>query len=410
MTSSSPAASSPMSQVGIVIRDGPSLECSIEDCEEVFVPPSATDCQDAICKRCASGLSVGTDELGSYCGLGCAPKGCSTPNTAARGSNTCTHKEQYCTQCSDGWESELNRTSLLPTGGCTFSCTKEQHSAGCAPHSCSDDGTCSACVPGFTKASQPVSTSFRRLHGPSCIKEKKPVSMNFYMYRAQGPVTHPPENCDLASAAGVMWYLHNEVVQYCPRHYGITRVLRYNVTVFNPESVFPVRHGQFGHFVQFDFGKCTVPKCADQWKSHGFMVGCQGQSSHWKYERSYWYSLPGSCPSMTYKTKTDECRQQEPGGQCASPDGSSNCTWHAELAGEVLVDELSGIDDFKAFCDAHNVEYDPKTDRGRGTDFWDQKLNADRNKERVLTLQRLFAKKYPSSDALSMPEPLCDGW
>lgn len=207
-----------------------------------------------------------------------------------------------------------------------------------------------------------------------------------------------------------MWYLHNEVVKYCPRQYGITRVLRYNVTVFNPPSVFPVRQGQFGHFVQFDYGQCTVPKCPDQWTSFGFMVGCQTQNSVWNYERSYWYSLPGSCPSMTYKTKTDECKQQEPGGQCSSPDGSTNCTWHAEPAGEVLVDELSGITDYNAFCAAHNIEYDVATDRGRGTDFWDQKLNATRNKERVLTLDRFFAKKYPSADTLSMPEPICDGW
>eukprot|EP00439_Symbiodinium_sp_Y106_P046474 s957_g5.t3 len=36
----------------------------------------------------------------------------------------------------------------------------------------------------------------------SCTKETAAASMNFYMYRAQSDVSYPPENCDLASAAG----------------------------------------------------------------------------------------------------------------------------------------------------------------------------------------------------------------
>ena len=127
--------------------------------------------------------------------------------------------------------------------------------------------------------------------GVNRLEVESATEMSFYMYRAAGlmeicriswrfealeaapkaqsKVEYPPENCDLASAAGVMWYLHNEVVKLCPRHYDITRVLRYKVTVFNPASVFAVRAGQFGHFVQFDFGQCTVPDCATWWAKYG---------------------------------------------------------------------------------------------------------------------------------------------
>eukprot|EP00439_Symbiodinium_sp_Y106_P045756 s957_g5.t2 len=210
---------------------------------------------------------------------------------------------------------------------------------------------------------------------------------------------------------GVMWYLHNEVVILCPRHYDITRILRYNVTVFNPAPVFALRGGQFGHFVQFDYGQCTVPDCkANWWDKYGYMVGCQQQdSTMWKYDESYWYSLPGKCPSQKWNDKTAECIAEEAGGNCSSPDGSSTCTWHVEPAGEVSVDDLSGIKNLAAFCAAGNVEYDPDKDRGRGCSFWDDKFNKTRNQDRVMAMQRLFAKNYPTEDALAVPAPMCDG-
>lgn len=228
------------------------------------------------------------------------------------------------------------------------------------------------------------------------------------MYRAQSDTSYPPENCDLASAAGVMWYLHNEVVKLCPRHYNISRVIRYNVTVFNPPSVYAMRQGQFGPFVAFDYGQCTVPNCPHLWEQYGYAVGCQKQDvTRWKYEDSFWYSLPGKCPSQKWSNKSSECAAQELGGNCSQPNGTQTCTWHAEQVGEVLVNDLSGISDLAAFCAAGNVEYDENTDKGRGCSFWDDKFNASRNKERVLALERHFAQRYGVS---AMPEPLCDGF
>eukprot|EP00435_Cladocopium_sp_Y103_P064158 s199_g25.t2 len=256
-------------------------------------------------------------------------------------------------------------------------------------------------MPGFTSSDS------------GCSKASAATSMSFYMYRAQSDTSYPPENCDLASAAGVMWYLHNEVVKLCPRHYNISRVIRYNVTVFNPPSVYAMRQGQFGPFVAFDYGQCTVPDCPHLWEQYGYAVGCQKQDvTRWKYEDSFWYSLPGKCPSQKWSNKSSECAAQELGGNCSQPNGTQTCTWHAEQVGEVLVNDLSGISDLAAFCAAGNVEYDENTDKGRGCSFWDDKFNASRNK--LLYLARSWFNGTPSDTELrtlaDAPRPQLDTW
>mmetsp|Transcript_48163 Transcript_48163/g.105028 ORF Transcript_48163/g.105028 Transcript_48163/m.105028 type:complete len:426 (+) Transcript_48163:69-1346(+) len=371
------------------------VTCSIDDCEEIALPNQGWNCADARCNRCSGNLTAAVDSRGGYCGLQCDVPHCTTHVVAARGAKTCSSWRQPCPRCEEGWEFELNPKTLEPTGNCSFTCTTEQRQAGCAPRTCHPKG-CHACVPGFTSSDS------------GCSKASAATSMSFFMYRAQSDTSYPPENCDLASAAGVMWYLHNEVVKLCPRHYNISRVIRYNVTVFNPPSVYAMRQGQFGPFVAFDYGQCTVPNCPHLWEQYGYAVGCQKQDvTRWKYEDSFWYSLPGKCPSQKWSNKSSECAAQELGGNCSQPNGTQTCTWHAEQVGEVLVNDLSGISDLAAFCAAGNVEYDENTDKGRGCSFWDDKFNASRNKERVLALERHFAQRYGVS---AMPEPLCDGF
>jgi len=393
--------------VGIYFATRP-LECAIDLCSQVILPDGARSCTEARCGSCPEKYTASVDSKGGFCGLTCGLPHCAERVVAVRGADNCDDAtaKLSCGECEQGWEFELDRKTLEPTGNCSFSCSAAQEQAGCAPRTCSEDGSCTRCRPGFRHA------ALQGAAAASCTKETAAASMNFYMYRAQSDVSYPPENCDLASAAGVMWYLHNEVVILCPRHYDITRILRYNVTVFNPAPVFALRGGQFGHFVQFDYGQCTVPDCkANWWDKYGYMVGCQQQdSTMWKYDESYWYSLPGKCPSQKWNDKTAECIAEEAGGNCSSPDGSSTCTWHVEPAGEVSVDDLSGIKNLAAFCAAGNVEYDPDKDRGRGCSFWDDKFNKTRNQDRVMAMQRLFAKNYPTEDALAVPAPMCDGF
>jgi len=215
------------------------------------------------------------------------------------------------------------------------------------------------------------------------------------MYRAQSDVDYALENVNTADLAGLLWYLHNEVVTMCPRKYNITRVLRLKVTLFRP--IIP--------YVAFDMGRCTVPECEDIWETQGYPVGCQGVvygvvPPAWNGGiRGQWYSLPGRCPSMVNGNKSPECIAAAPGGACRKAEPNGDCSYHVEHAGEVRLDELTGIDNYDAFCKAGNMEYDSVTDRGRHFSFWDGKTNITKCRWRYEILLEAFHNKYPDLPA-----------
>jgi len=312
---------------------------------------------------------------------------------------------------------------------------------------------------------------------PLCLEPTGPSQMTFYMYRAQGEDDYPLENVNAADLAGLMWYLHNEVVVAAPRKFGITRILRYKTTVQNTQEFYDTRAKQFAPFFAFDSAKCTAPDCGSTWESYGFVVGCQNLNrSLANYVRDYeepqvqpaeteidseiafrklrgvaaipssmptdpttdglhsgiWYSLPGACPSETFGDKSDDCMKTMPGGHCEVVDGTKNCTYHAEYAGEIRLDDLSGILDkargIRTYEDwwktsyeqclsvvAHgkyagpcvrNVEYDKKTDKGVGTSFWNSKHDMEEGLRRMDRVRQLFSEKYPHLPS-TLEEPAC---
>lgn len=259
-----------------------------------------------------------------------------------------------------------------------------------------------------------VQTEVASDHGdsPAVVDRRQSPLINFYAYRAMNDDEYELDNVDAANLAGEMYYLNHEVVSAsCPRHYGITRILRLKVTmrptlqVYNSGSEHPLFMG----FITFDFGACSGQGCAAIWAKYGFNPGCQFATfedrGEFRYPNGVWYSFPGLCPSHRIGHKHGECRHTEPGGRCDQPTGEKNCTWNLEPAGEVRLDELSGIENYTKFCQEKKREYILQTDHGEGFSFWDDRGSTERCKERLELVEDLFAKKYPSMPRL--PDPPC---
>jgi len=266
-----------------------------------------------------------------------------------------------------------------------------------------------------------------------------PGPISFYVYRAQSDRNYPLANHNAADLAGVLWYLHNEIMgKTAPglwstsRKYDITRILRFKITSRTTEAFYNACHKQFGPFVALDYAMCTAANCDDIWAKYGFVVGCQNLGRDIaNYVQNFdevprgaglrgaaamggeaglrggvWYSLPGPCPSMKYGEKSASCNASQPGGECELVTGAPDCTFRVEFAGEVALDELCGIKDYRAFRKAGDLEYVDELDHGVNCDFWDGKLDLQNCTRRLRRVQQLFAKKNPSLPA-SLPTPAC---
>jgi len=227
---------------------------------------------------------------------------------------------------------------------------------------------------------------------PEIFRATGPRKHTFMMYRAvasDGEEYHL-ENVNLASLAGVLAYVHHEVICNggCPeRKFKINHIQRYRVTMkstwaaydacathpgtceYSPEpwGALSVADGSPGHqfmrFVAFDEGQRA-------WDPPGLpSVGCSTHEiKHTFYNHGYgehatYYSLPGRCSSRSWREATHDeaCQRDEPGGECSSAKqldaDNPSCTWHAERLGEVWLDELTGILDRREFCHAGGREW-----------------------------------------------------
>jgi len=226
----------------------------------------------------------------------------------------------------------------------------------------------------------------------------------------------------------LMYYLHNEILGGQPRKYNITRILRYKVTTKPTKEVFEHTHTQFGPFVAFDQGMCTAADCDEVFDKYGYNVGCQLLDPKLSaYESPFqtmhgcmptetcpgvWFSLPGQCPTKDLLDKTQQCVDKEMGGACAAVSGEKACTYHYDHAGEVRMDELSGLDDSTQWWlpDAQGqrkAEYIKSLDTGIGTHFWEGKMNITKAAERQKKVIELFQKKYPQLPD-TYGQPPCD--
>mmetsp|Transcript_55019 Transcript_55019/g.159280 ORF Transcript_55019/g.159280 Transcript_55019/m.159280 type:complete len:497 (-) Transcript_55019:94-1584(-) len=275
----------------------------------------------------------------------------------------------------------------------------------------------------------------------------------FYVYRAISEETYDPINVNVANLPGVLWYLHHEVVVQYPRKFEITSIERYKVRMRATEEL--LKKGMhFGPRLAMDRGQCTGPFVCGRQKSslgypepsfcngpfntskeddimaangkpygklpfeyarYGFSVGCNNLGDYpfpmfaVNYTGAVWYTLPGPCPSKTFDSTDAACKAREPGGLCKGvPTGEGNCTWSYEHMGHVTIDDFvdTPVDKLN---EAGGREYDPYTDKGIKTDFWDGINNTEANALRIKKLRKLFADRFPNQTLdEEMPSPPCD--
>eukprot|EP00434_Breviolum_minutum_P036184 symbB.v1.2.032054.t1/scaffold3795.1/size50223/2 len=80
------------------------LNCSIDECQDIFLPNDAKSCADARCNRCSGNLKASVDSQGGFCGLVCSVEHCSSNVVAGRGASNCSQWRQPCPRCEEGWE------------------------------------------------------------------------------------------------------------------------------------------------------------------------------------------------------------------------------------------------------------------------------------------------------------------
>jgi len=274
--------------------------------------------------------------------------------------------------------------------------------------------------------------------------------ITFYMYRAQsdGPF-YPAANVNMATIGGVMWYLHNEVIFTCDgagflaeggalgdRKFQIDRIRRLKVTM-KPTIPLLNKGMHFSVLEAFDSGEATGPHVGTwqdgprsgwdstgSWDEYGFTVGC-GNLGEWphadnifatarNYPNAAWFSFPGACPQMNYKEATQSCDIAYPGGMCDDVTGQGNCTYSAEEAGYIMIDELVGItpawSSRRQFCSDCNTEGGNNWGGGCGMNWWGPNVNdAAGNAERVKKVLQKFHDKYPNMPTeYDLPPPPCD--
>jgi hypothetical protein len=124
------------------------------------------------------------------------------------------------------------------------------------------------------------------------------------------------------------------------------------------------------------------------------------------YPNTWWYSLPHTCPTNPWSSKTDICREKTRKGLCdygTKPDGKT-CTFAYKILGYVFLDELVGITkmrnkaktgfyaNFQEFCNDGNIEFQTN-EQGKvlhAISFWQDYTNPKKNQERAKKLIDLY--------------------
>jgi len=234
----------------------------------------------------------------------------------------------------------------------------------------------------------------------------------FYGYRAMSQDDFKMRNVNIGNLAGVLWYLHNEVVVNQPRKFDISRIVRARFRMTPPDELLSAGM-HFGVRFAYDTGVCTGAgkeewqgegSCDPFYEKFGYFVGCNNLNSYpfpmpsqgfpVHYPGARWYSFPGE----------SFCGEGD-----IAPTGEKNCLYTYEHAGSIDISELAGIGDYGGFVGGGGREYVFDYDSGVHNGFWNKKFDNKSCARRLKSARKMFRKKYPDSlQDLDLPEPECD--
>jgi len=276
----------------------------------------------------------------------------------------------------------------------------------------------------------------------------KPVSV--IMTRAGAPpefkdgkwsLKYPLDGVNLANLPGALKYVITECIDKntgvtdCERKNGASSIYLAKVTFQQPEEALwyfskqnpnATTDNGMGPYLTYDAGTCAGQP--DQCKliagnkdtpALGPYVGWKDDSTDHRNptKDAAWWSIPGACPMKTWQDADDKCKKLEPNMVCDDPkdvDGKK-CTYSYEVLGQVNIDELVGIapeyKDYKAFCEAGNVEFEryDNFSMKQGLDFWKDPLNETANADRVLKLMEFYNNKTANPNNMPLPDEVVQG-
>jgi len=190
------------------------------------------------------------------------------------------------------------------------------------------------------------------------------------------------EDNDLADLAGVLKYLHTEILTEhlgdpgrTSRKYGIDSIRRQRLAIRNPDvllSSTPVP--DFGRFVTYDFGEATNKAEWSLFEEFGDFVGIQEGCSEGECDPRYpaynsynWFSVGNWCPNLPFTLKGSRSKPNPAclkhnatgdfvlGGLCpggydthntipkVEPTGHPGCVYSYGRSSFILLDDLVGI-------------------------------------------------------------------
>lgn len=263
------------------------------------------------------------------------------------------------------------------------------------------------------------------------------------------------DTVNMASVEGALKYVQAEcinmndpnAVQNCTRKNNIEYVVFYETTVVQPRAALAHYEKAKDHAIEhcpyaaMDGGTCSdaegaIKPICDQYigaknqPKLGFCVGgeLRDQDPRAPYPGTVWFSHPSSCPSQPWSSKTEACRQEQAGGQCAfgeQPDGES-CTYNYRVLGYIKLDEVVGITkmqnpatkqaytNYREFCEAGGVEFRAQVANNQlqvleSIPFWANAGDREANAARVQSMVAAYnqhVQKNPTTEDGGRMEPL----